>query len=146
MVGCAAGEWVPYIASDVQLEVIQLETKLRLELKPNELGVYEVTARRQLGTLTEREGYRLSLQYPTKRAFTSSESITCGEGACPVLCILPADTGRCCSYSAIEVVQQLTVRPFRHDEFERFVVAAFPYYVSSFAMMAGGLLWQGMSH
>ena len=53
MIGCAAGEWMPFIASDVQLEVVQLETKLRLELKPNELGVYEVTVCRQRSTLTD---------------------------------------------------------------------------------------------
>jgi len=35
------------------------------------------------------------------------------------------------------VTQQASARPFRHDEFDRFVPAAFPYYVSALSMMAG---------
>jgi len=40
-------------------------------------------------------------------------------------------------YSAVEVVNPLTVRPFRHDEYDRLLLVATPYYASSFAMMAG---------
>lgn len=31
---------------------------------------------------------------------------------------------------------QVTVRPFHHDEYERFIPMAYPYYASAFAMMA----------
>jgi len=31
----------------------------------------------------------------------------------------------------------IAVRPYRHDEYERFIVAAYPYYVSAFSMMFG---------
>lgn len=35
----------------------------------------------------------------------------------------------------IELQQQISVRPFRHNEFERFISAAYPYYVSAFSCM-----------
>ncbi|CAI5464237.1 unnamed protein product [Closterium sp. Yama58-4] len=38
-------------------------------------------------------------------------------------------------YSTISLAKQIPVRPFRHDEFERFIPAAFPYYASTFSMM-----------
>eukprot|EP01088_Endostelium_zonatum_P017631 TRINITY_DN529_c0_g1_i1.p1 TRINITY_DN529_c0_g1~~TRINITY_DN529_c0_g1_i1.p1 ORF type:complete len:440 (+),score=86.08 TRINITY_DN529_c0_g1_i1:56-1375(+) len=31
----------------------------------------------------------------------------------------------------------VTVRPFKHNEYERFIVAAYPYYASAFSMMFG---------
>ena len=32
---------------------------------------------------------------------------------------------------------QVSVRPYRHNEYERFIESAFPYYTSAFSMMAG---------
>eukprot|EP00049_Salpingoeca_infusionum_P000799 m.42437 g.42437 ORF g.42437 m.42437 type:complete len:416 (-) comp10692_c0_seq1:2626-3873(-) len=40
-------------------------------------------------------------------------------------------------YSAIVDSQQVSVRPLRHTQYERFIVAAYPYYASSFSMMFG---------
>ena len=40
-------------------------------------------------------------------------------------------------YSHLFVSKQAPVRPFKHDEYERFIPAAFPYYASTFSMMAG---------
>jgi len=40
-------------------------------------------------------------------------------------------------YSNVEVFEQVSVHPFRHDEFERFIDVAYPYYISAFSMMAG---------
>ncbi len=39
-------------------------------------------------------------------------------------------------YSYIHVEEQAPVRPFRHNEFDRFLVAAYPYYASTFSTMA----------
>ena len=36
---------------------------------------------------------------------------------------------------------QFSVRPLRHDEYERFILAAFPYYTSAFSMMFGVLVF-----
>jgi len=35
------------------------------------------------------------------------------------------------------IVRPVSVRPFRHNAFERFIPAAFPYYASSLSMLAG---------
>eukprot|EP00638_Chattonella_subsalsa_P005280 CAMPEP_0117754286 /NCGR_PEP_ID=MMETSP0947-20121206/12742_1 /TAXON_ID=44440 /ORGANISM="Chattonella subsalsa, Strain CCMP2191" /LENGTH=434 /DNA_ID=CAMNT_0005573353 /DNA_START=212 /DNA_END=1516 /DNA_ORIENTATION=- len=39
--------------------------------------------------------------------------------------------------STISFDTQVSVRPFKHNEYERFIQAAFPYYTSSFTIMAG---------
>jgi len=36
---------------------------------------------------------------------------------------------------------QVSVRPFKHTEFERFIRSAFPYYASAFSMMIGVFLF-----
>ncbi|KAL3621216.1 Dolichyl-diphosphooligosaccharide--protein glycosyltransferase 48 kDa subunit [Castilleja foliolosa] len=40
-------------------------------------------------------------------------------------------------YTSLSLSKQIPVRPFRHNEYERFIPAAYPYYGSSFSMMAG---------
>jgi len=40
-------------------------------------------------------------------------------------------------YSSLMIKQDVTVRPLRHDEYDRFLVAACPYYISSFSMLIG---------
>lgn len=44
-------------------------------------------------------------------------------------------------YSTIHFTDQVSVRPFKHDEYERYIVAAFPYYASAFSMMTGIFLF-----
>jgi oligosaccharyltransferase complex subunit beta len=39
-------------------------------------------------------------------------------------------------YSYIELSEQVPVRPFKHNEFERFILSAFPYYTSALSCMA----------
>lgn len=40
-------------------------------------------------------------------------------------------------YTSLSLSKQIPVRPFRHNEYERFITTAFPYYGGSFSMMAG---------
>ncbi|CAK7339518.1 unnamed protein product [Dovyalis caffra] len=40
-------------------------------------------------------------------------------------------------YTSLSLSKQIPVRPFKHNEYERFITAAFPYYGASFSMMAG---------
>ncbi|KAK9691126.1 hypothetical protein RND81_09G177500 [Saponaria officinalis] len=40
-------------------------------------------------------------------------------------------------YTSLSLSKQIPVRPFRHNEFERFITAAYPYYGACFSMMAG---------
>jgi len=44
-------------------------------------------------------------------------------------------------YSNLEVSQQVAVHPFRHNEFERFIDVAYPYYISAFSVFAGFALF-----
>lgn len=43
-------------------------------------------------------------------------------------------------YSYIDIVRQAPIRPYKHNEFDRFLVSAYPYYVSCFSMMIGFFL------
>ncbi|XP_068660321.1 dolichyl-diphosphooligosaccharide--protein glycosyltransferase 48 kDa subunit-like isoform X2 [Aristolochia californica] len=40
-------------------------------------------------------------------------------------------------YTSLSLSKQIPVRPFRHNEYERFITAAYPYYGASFVTMAG---------
>ncbi|CAN1344164.1 Dolichyl-diphosphooligosaccharide--protein glycosyltransferase 48 kDa subunit [Linum perenne] len=40
-------------------------------------------------------------------------------------------------YTSLSLAKQIPVRPYRHNEYERFITTAFPYYGASFATMAG---------
>nr|KYP66054.1 Dolichyl-diphosphooligosaccharide--protein glycosyltransferase 48 kDa subunit [Cajanus cajan] len=40
-------------------------------------------------------------------------------------------------YTSLSLAKQIPVRPFRHNEYERFIPAAYPYYGAAFSMMAG---------
>ncbi|KNA21582.1 hypothetical protein SOVF_041860 [Spinacia oleracea] len=40
-------------------------------------------------------------------------------------------------YTSLSLAKQIPVRHFRHNEFERFLTAAYPYYGSCFSMMVG---------
>eukprot|EP00298_Acanthocystis_sp_HF-20_P009569 c18383_g1_i1.p1 GENE.c18383_g1_i1~~c18383_g1_i1.p1 ORF type:complete len:456 (+),score=129.11 c18383_g1_i1:1-1368(+) len=44
-------------------------------------------------------------------------------------------------YSHVVISQEIGVRPFRHNEFERFISSAYPYYFSAFSMMGGFLFF-----
>lgn len=43
--------------------------------------------------------------------------------------------------STIYTTTQVSLRPFKHDEYERFIPAAYPYYASAFSMMGGVFLF-----
>ena len=36
---------------------------------------------------------------------------------------------------------QVSIRPFTHSEYERFLVAAYPYYASALSVMVGFLMF-----
>lgn len=40
-------------------------------------------------------------------------------------------------YTSLSLSKQIPVRPFRHNEYERFIPTAYPYYGAAFSMMAG---------
>lgn len=44
-------------------------------------------------------------------------------------------------YSPIHTSQVVSVRPFRHDEYERFILQAYPYYAAAFSMLFGVVIF-----
>lgn len=44
-------------------------------------------------------------------------------------------------YTHLLDVQQVSVRPLQHTQYERFIYSAYPYYVSAFSMMIGVVLF-----
>ena len=42
-------------------------------------------------------------------------------------------------YSSIEIQEEIPVRPYKHNEFERFLTAAYPFYASAASTMAAFL-------
>ena len=44
-------------------------------------------------------------------------------------------------YTVIHAETQISIRPYKHDEYDRFIIAAFPYYSSSFSMMMSFFLF-----
>jgi len=99
--------WVPYKATDVQLEFVMLDPYVRLPLKHDNKGHYQLsfTAPDVYGIFTFRVDYhRLG-------------------------------------YTNLELRTIHPVRPFRHDEYERFIPAAYPYYAGAFSMLGGVVLF-----
>jgi len=100
------GKWIPYQASDVQMEFVRIDPFVRLNLKGTK-GSFE-------GKFTIPDVYGV---YQFKVDYTR--------------------TGMTRLFSAT----QFSVRPLRHDQYERFILSAYPYYASSFSMMAGVVLF-----
>jgi len=40
-------------------------------------------------------------------------------------------------YTPLQAISRVPVRPFRHDQYERFIPSAYPYYAGAFSMLAG---------
>ncbi|XP_059433890.1 dolichyl-diphosphooligosaccharide--protein glycosyltransferase 48 kDa subunit [Corylus avellana] len=47
-------------------------------------------------------------------------------------------------YTSLSLSKQIPVRPYRHNEYERFIPAAYPYYGAAFSMMAGFFIFTGV--
>lgn len=100
-------KWVPYKATDVQMEFVMLDPYVRLPLSHDGQGRYSLkfVAPDVYGIFTFRVDYhRLGLSNLNLRT------------------IHP-------------------VRPFRHDQYERFINAAYPYYAGAFSMLGGVVLF-----
>jgi len=101
------GEWVPFVATDVQLEFVMIDPYIRTTLKNDGKGHYTASFK-----LPDVYGvFKFRLNYHKK------------------------------GYSNIELEQQVSVHPFRHNEFERFIDVAFPYYISAFSVFTAFFLF-----
>lgn len=100
-------KWVPFKASDVQLEFVMLDPYVRLPMKHDDKGLYSLkfTAPDVYGIFTFRVDYQRL------------------------------------GYSNLLLKTVHPVRPFRHDQYERFISAAYPYYAGAFSMLGGVVLF-----
>lgn len=92
----------PYIADDVQLEVIMLDPHIRTTVPHIGNGKYMISIR-----LPETFGvYKLTIEY--KRM----------------------------GYTYIHTQETILIRPYAHNEYERFIDVAYPYYTCAWLNMA----------
>lgn len=101
------GEWLPYKANDVQLQVVRIDPFVRVYLRPSS-GVW----------------HRASFQLPDVYGVYKFEVHHHRLG-----------------YTRIHSVNQVSIRPLEHTEYERFILSAYPYYASAFSMMASCFLF-----
>uniref|UniRef100_A0A183SQC0 Dolichyl-diphosphooligosaccharide--protein glycosyltransferase 48 kDa subunit n=1 Tax=Schistocephalus solidus TaxID=70667 RepID=A0A183SQC0_SCHSO len=96
------GAWKPFVADDVQVELIRIDPFIRRTL-PHKGNKYEVQMK-----LPDVYGvFKLVVDYHR--------------------------TG----YTHLFTSNQISVRPFTHTQYERFIISAYPYYASAISMMAG---------
>lgn len=103
------GQWSPYFANDVQLELIMLDPYVRTRL-----DVVSATATAAV--------YRTSFMLPDHYGVFHFKVNYKRNGL-----------------SYIEDRSQVTIRHFRHDEYERFLTAAYPYYTATATTILGFL-------
>ncbi|KAJ2643646.1 oligosaccharyl transferase glycoprotein complex, beta subunit [Coemansia sp. RSA 1694] len=103
--------WHPYRAKDVQFEAIMLDPYIRTTLNRTESASSETTA-------TYHGDIKLPDRYGT---FTFRVNYK--------------RTG----YSNVDVKDTVGIWPLRHDEYPRFLSAAYPYYIGSLVMAVGFL-------
>ncbi|BHF81177.1 hypothetical protein SprV_0702430700 [Sparganum proliferum] len=100
------GAWKPFVADDVQVELIRIDPFIRRTL-PHKGNKYEV----QLKLPDVYGVFKLVVDYHR--------------------------TG----YTHLFTSNQISVRPFTHTQYERFIISAYPYYASAISMMAGVLVF-----
>lgn len=101
------GEWVPFKANDVQLELIMLDPYVRVNLVHDGKGNYSTSS--QLPDVNGVYTFKVDYQRP--------------------------------GYTPLTALSRVPVRPFRHNQYERFITSAFPYYAGAFSMLAGLFLF-----
>jgi len=105
-------EWVGLKSNVVQMEFVRLDPYLRLFMHQS----------KEKGGVEGR--YELRFQAPDVYGVFTMKVLHDSRG-----------------YSKVKWEETVVVRPFRHDEYERFIVAAFPYYASALSMIVGFFLF-----
>jgi len=98
------GGWKPYVAKDMQLELVMLDPYIRTYLTPDS----------------------------TTGRFSTQVKIPDAHGVYKFRVMY-----RRPGYTTLMMNTMVSIRPFKHDEYERFIYSAYPYYTSAFSMMAG---------
>ncbi|KAK4514186.1 uncharacterized protein ATC70_001773 [Mucor velutinosus] len=107
-------QWVPYHANDVQLEIIMLDPYIRTTLH-------------QVPTDTNFGRFEANVKLPDVYGVFTLKVNYKRSGL---------------SYVLAE--DQVSIRPFRHNEYPRFLTAAYPYYASTGSMIIGFLVFSAV--
>ncbi|CAA6659732.1 unnamed protein product [Spirodela intermedia] len=111
--------WKPYVADDVQVQFYMMSPYILKTLSNDQKGLYSASFK-----VPDVYGvFQFKLEY--QRLGYSTLSLKAGMATHPTRLFL----------------QSIPVRPFRHNEYERFIPAAYPYYGGSFSTMAGFFLF-----
>ncbi|KAI8876266.1 Dolichyl-diphosphooligosaccharide-protein glycosyltransferase 48kDa subunit [Backusella circina FSU 941] len=107
-------KWVPFKADDVQLEVIMLDPYIRTTLK-------QVPGDETFGR------FESHLRLPdVYGVFTFKVNY------------------KRAGYTYLKAEDRVSIRPFRHNEYPRFLTAALPYYISTGSMIVGFLVFSAV--
>lgn len=105
----ADGQWTPYVADDVQLELIMLDPYIRTTLVVS-------------STTSDAARYSATFMLPDHYGVFHFKVNYKRNGL-----------------SYVEERSQVTIRHYRHDEYDRFLVAAYPYYTATGTTIIGFL-------
>ncbi|GAA5807467.1 hypothetical protein MFLAVUS_000828 [Mucor flavus] len=108
-------QWVPYKANDVQLEVIMLDPYIRTTLKQVPV---------QSGSFGR---FEANLRLPDRYGVFTFKVNYKRSGLTYIL-----------------AEDQVSIRPLRHNEYPRFLTAAYPYYASTGSMIVGFLVFSAI--
>lgn len=110
--------WVPPTIFDLQLEVTMLDPHLRVPLK--------MSTSHETHSTTNRT-YTATFKLPDRHGVFS----------------LYLDHRRQ-GYSFLDNKLQISVTPLRHDEYERFILGAYPYYITAGSMILAWLAFAAL--
>ncbi|KAI9255464.1 Dolichyl-diphosphooligosaccharide--protein glycosyltransferase subunit WBP1 [Sporodiniella umbellata] len=108
------GHWVPFHANDVQLEIIMLDPYIRTTLK-------------QVSSQTQSGKFEARIKLPDVYGIFTFKINYKRAGL---------------TYLTVE--DQVSIRPFRHNEYPRFLTAAYPYYAATGSMVVGFILFSAV--
>ena len=133
------GQWQPFQAQDIQLEFQMLDPYVRTMLTPSPSGKFMtvIKAPDSYGVFQFKINYkRMGLTY-----LSSAEVVRGRRDLLQFLVLFIFWNTYIYIYTYLVGRGQVTIRPFRHNEYERFIVTAFPYYTSAFSMMMAFLVF-----
>ncbi|KAG0749576.1 hypothetical protein G6F23_000938 [Rhizopus arrhizus] len=107
-------EWVPYKANDVQLEIIMLDPYIRTTLK-------------QVSTTDNAGRFETHVKLPDVYGIFTFKVNYKRSGL---------------TYLLAE--DQVSIKPFRHNEYPRYLTAAYPYYSATGSMIIGFILFSAV--
>lgn len=116
------GKWVPFAANDLQLEFVRIDPFVRMTLKSNSKCSNIINSYVIKSVLDGKfkANFKLPDVYGVFKFLVDYRRV---------------------GYTHLFDVQQVSVRPLLHTQYERFIRSAYPYYASSLSMMLGVILF-----